>query len=127
MAVRNQLYLNLIPYCAPIELVHRKHYNILALKWFAKTKCRISYLNIYLPGNNPCLHVEGLNVDYFELEISADIKMKSLKRLINNNIGTKVISIDINGKQNKEVMEQLNVCTGNVKKLDIRNSDNCMD
>ena len=53
--------------------------------------------------------------------------MKSLKRLINNNKGSKVISIDINGKQNKEVMEQLYACTGNVKKLDIRNSDNCMD
>ena len=123
----HQLFLNLISYCAPIELAHRKHYNILALKWFVKTKCRISYLNIYLPGNNPCLHVEGLNVDYFELEISANIKIKSLKRLINNNIGSKVISIDINGKQNKEVMEQLNACTGNVKKLDIRHSDNCMD
>ena len=44
-----------------------------------------------------------------------------------NNISGKVESICIYGDQNREVMEQLSVCTGIVNKLVIRNSDNCMD
>ena len=74
-----------------------------------------------------CLHVKGLYVDNFDLEINSDTAIESLRYLSMNNISGEVKSVFIKGNQNKEVMEQLSVCTGNVNKLDIRNSNNCMD
>ena len=51
--------------------------------------------------------------------------MKSIKHLQINDLGAKVDSISIRGNQNKEVIEELSACAGNVKTL--RYSGHCME
>ena len=53
--------------------------------------------------------------------------MESLKPLLESNLRCKVSSMNIVGDLKKDVMEQLSACTGNVKQLHIRYSNNCKD
>ena len=115
-----------IPYCAAVELPYSKHNSISALIWIAKRHCRVKYLSFLFVGDNPCLHVEGLQVDYFDLHVNDSATIENLKALQNGNMGYKVRSIDIYGHQNREFMEKLSACTGNTKEL-IMNSKKCID
>ena len=123
----HQLFLTMMQHCTAVVLPNYEHKNMSALDWFAKTRCRISCLEIELPGDNPGLHGENLQVEYFELQILSDSKVDNLQLLLVNNIGCRVKSINIMGEQVVEVMEQLSACTRNIKQLTISYSDNCMD
>ena len=63
----HQLFLDMIPYCTPVELSNNQHNNTEALAWFVNRQCKLSSLTIILPGDNPCLHVKNLQVEYFDL------------------------------------------------------------
>ena len=124
----HQLFLNLIPYCNPVGLPAGFHTNTYAINWFVRRHCRIRCLSIFLACYNPCFYVENLKVDSFELYISSEITIESLNQFLEENVTYyKFESIYVNGNQNKEVMEQLSAFTGNVRKLSIIYSDNCMD
>ena len=121
-----ELFNSMISHYPVVVLSPSKHCNMSALDWFAKTQCRLHSLKIWLPGDNPDLHVKNLQVEYFELQIRAYTTIEHVQALIENNKGYKVSSIKIDGNQNKEVMEKLSVCTENVKQLTVR-SENCMN
>ena len=123
----HQLFLNLIPYCFPVVLPTMEHNNREALDWFVNRRCKLSYLTIKLPGGNPCLHVKNLHVEYFDLQINSSVTIESLQPLLENSIAHLIRCIDINGDPKEDVVEHLSVCTGNVRKLCITYSDNCMD
>ena len=123
----HQAYLEYTRNCAPVELPSRKHATISVLQWFAKKNCRISLLEIRLTADNPVFKVSNLKVDNFCLLLDSDTTTDNLKLLKDNNMGGKVKELIVRRNQNKEVMEQLSVCTGNVKHLSIRFSNHCMD
>ena len=123
----HQLFLTMIPLCTDVVLSHSKHTYISALDWFAKRRCKISSLEIWLPGYNPCFHVKNLQVDYFELQICSYTTIENIKPLLASNIGYKVRIIEINGNQNMEAMELLSACTRNIQQLTIKYANNCID
>ena len=123
----HQAFIKQITYCAPVDLSDNKHSNISALNWFSKRQCRIHSLTIQLPYDIPGIYINNIKVDYLDLVIKPNTTIESLKPLLESNMGYKVGIIHIMRKQNKEFMEQLSVCTGNVKKLTINYSFNCMD
>ena len=122
----HQLFLCWIPYYPSVVLyfyIDFKKTTMLALRWFAKRRCKISYLNMWLSNDNPVLQIENLQVDSFHLRIPSNIRLESFKPLLENEIGYKVRNIYIEGGQNMEVIEQLCVYTRNVKQLTLRYSD----
>ena len=123
----HKAFMEQIPHRPPVVLPSSKHTNIETLYWFAKRQCTIKAISIQFSGNNPCLSVKNLQVVFFDLLINSNITMQSWKPLLESNTGCKVFSITISGTQNREVMDQLSVCIGNVKQLTIRNSGNCID
>ena len=125
--ISHQLFLNLIPYCPPVVLPTKQHNNREALDWFVYKRCKLSSLTIKLSGDNPCLHVENLQVEYFDLEINSSITIQILKSLFESNIAYWIRSVYITGDQNREVMEQLSSSTRNLKQLKMHYAYNCMD
>ena len=123
----HQLYLDLIPYCTPVQLSTKQQNNREALNWFVYKRCKLSSLTIKLPGDNPCLHVKNLQVEYFDLQINSSITIESLKSLIESKTACFIRSVYIAGDQDREVMEQLSACTRNVKQLKMHYAYNCMD
>ena len=123
----HQLFLNLISYCPPVVLPTKEHNNREALDWFVNRQCKLSSLTIMLPGDNPCLHVKNLQVEYFDLQLNSSVTIENLQPLLENKISHLMKSIDINEDPKKDVVEHLSGCTGNVRKLCITYSDNCMD
>ena len=123
----HQLFLDVLAYCFPVVLPTSEHSNKFVINWFVNRQCKLSFLTIKLPGDNPCLHVKNLQVEYFDLQIKCRITMESLKPLLESNTAHFINSVYIIWNQNKEVMEQLSAFTGNVRKLRITYSDNCMD
>ena len=89
------------------------------LEWFSKRSCSIETLTISLPGDNSGLHVKNIKVNELDLHIQSNITMESCLSFLENNMVGKVRSVNIIGNQKREVMEQLSVCTGNVKQLTI--------
>ena len=124
----HQVLLDLILYCPSIKLPLNKQRNKLILDWFVITQCRIDTLTLYLPGN---IDIEGLNVDYFNLEISANLSGEYKHVFKDYSIRIKFQAITIFGNQNKEVIEQLSACTSatfrSIKELSIMCSYNCMN
>ena len=120
-------FLELLLHRPPVVLPSSKHRDILAFEWFRKRRCRIKSLEITLPWNNPGLHVKNIKVDELDLHLQPNITMESCESLFENDIFSKVRSVNIKGTQNREVMEQLSACTGNVKQLTISSSSNCMN
>ena len=123
----HQAYLEYTRNCPPVELPSRKQPTISVLQWFAKKNCRISLLEIRLTADNSVFTVSNLKVDNFRLLLDSDTPTDNLKLLKDNNMGGKLKELIVRRNQNKEVMEQLSVCTGNVKHLSIRFSNHCMD
>ena len=83
----HKLFLNLIPYSLPVILPFSKQKNISLLKWFAKRRCKIETLSLFIPGDYPCLHVKNILVGKFELLLDSNITMEeNCKRLLENNI-----------------------------------------
>ena len=119
-----KLFLSLIPYCPPLVLPSCKQTT--ALAWFAQRLCKIAALTIFIPaGNHTCLRVKNLLVNYFDLEINYGFRMEYFAPWLNSSVGSKVRNIYITQfhHQNREAMEQLSACTGNVKQLTISYSD----
>ena len=75
----HQLFLDMIPFYTPVVLPNNQHNNRAALNWFVNRRCKLSSLTIMLPGDNPCLHVKNLQVEYFDLQIYSSITIESLK------------------------------------------------
>ena len=122
-----QVFMEQIPHCAAIVLPSNEHNNMSVLQWFATKQCKIYSLDIRLPYNIADLPIMKLFVDYIDLYIDSNATTESLNPLLQSNVGYKVRTLDIVGVVNKDVMEQLSACTGNVKQLTIRYSHNCMD
>ena len=120
----HQVFIEFLPHYSAVVLPSSKHRNISLLEWFSKRRCKINSLDIILPGDNPELHIKNLIVENLDLHIHSMLTLDNCKQLLENSIVCKVQSIDIEGKQNKEVMEQLSACTGNVEKLHTINSEN---
>ena len=120
-------FMEQIPHRPPVVLPSWIHNNMSILQWFTKKQCKIYSITMELPDDNPGLHVKNLKVVYFKLYIGYDTTIESLKHLLEYNVGSNVEEIIIWRNVNKEVIEQLSICTGNVKQLHIRNSNNCID
>mgnify|MGYP005992446169 CR=1 FL=1 len=72
--------------------------------------------------------MKDLQVGYFEVEIEeAQTKMCRLKPFLEHNERFNIKRLCVRYNQNREVMERLSECTGNVKQLTIKDSSNCMD
>ena len=125
----HQTFLHLLTFCPPVQLPSRKHTNKYILNWFANRHCIICSLNITLPGSNPGLGIKQLKVNSVDLFINTNssCKVKNILPRMYNKVKCEIRKIKITGDQNREVMEQLSVCTGNVKQLTISYSKNCMD
>ena len=123
----HQAFMEQIPHRPPVILPFKKHNNGSVFQWFANRQCKIYGLSLQLPGGNPGLHIKNLQVEYFNLYIESYTTIECLNPLLENNMRFQLKDILICGNQNREVMEQLSACTGNVKQLTIRNSINCVD
>ena len=123
----HQAFKEQIQNCPSVILPSSKHNNMSVLEWFKERDYKISFLTTTLPGNNPGLYVKNIQVGYINLKVHSNATTECLKPFLENNMGCKVNSILLIGEQNKDVMEQLSACTGNVKHLYIRNSYNCKD
>ena len=123
----HQAFMEQIPHSPSVELPYNKIPTLLTLQWFAKRKCRIRSVDVKLIADNPVFNVTNLKVNNFRLLLDSDTTAKSLKLLIDINMGGKVKEIDIRGNQNRAVMEQLSDCTRNVQTLNFRFPENCMD
>ena len=123
----HQIFLNIIPHSPPVILPPCKHQTISTLEWFEKRSCAIRSLNIQLPSDNPVLHMESLKVDNFNLQIFPQTTIENCKQFLESNIGVKVRSVAIKNDPSREVMEQLSVCTSNIKQMLIIAADHCMD
>ena len=113
----HQLFFSLILYSPPVVLHSSKHNNLLSLEWFRKRRCRLENLTISLPEINPGLHVQNIPMNSIDLTIESDVTLVNYKHLLDNNTINLVRYIDIQEYQNKEVMEQLSLCTRNVESL----------
>ena len=111
----------------PVVLPSSKHHNMSVLLWFANRHCKIELLTIQLPDDSPGFHVKNLQVDYFDVQVTEYTTVERLQPILRNKMGFKISIFTIRGNVNKVVMEQLSACTGNVKQLTIRYSNNCMD
>ena len=102
----HQLFLDVISHGPPVELSIYKYTITLALKWAAQRHCKLG-----------------------SLRIPFDATIKNLQPLLDNNtgIGSNVKNIYIYGNQNREIIEQLSICTRNVTHLKIEYSKNCMN
>ena len=124
----HQQFLSWAPYSPAVVLPSSSYKSITTLNWFAKRQCRIESAIIRLPGDNPGLQVENLQVDNFDLQIYSNTGIEEfIKPLTDRNLGYKVKTIYVDGNQNREVMEKLSVCTGKVTLLHISQSSNCME
>ena len=123
----HQAFMEQIPHSPSVELPYNKIPTLLTLQWFAKRKCRIRSVDVKLTADNPVFNVTNLKVNNFRLLLDSDTTAKSLKLLIDINMGGKVKEIDIRGNQNRAVMEQLSDCTRNVQTLNFRFPENCLD
>ena len=123
----HQSFMEQIPHCTPCELPNNNISTLLTLQWFAKRKCRLLSVDVKLTADNPVFNVTNLMVDNFRLLLDSETTTESLKLLIDNNLGGKVIGIEISGNQNREVIEGISACTRNVEQLTTRYSYNCMD
>ena len=123
----HQAFMEQIPHIPSVELPYNKIPTLLTLQWFAKRKCRIRSVDVKLTADNPVFNVTNLKVNNFRLLLDSDTTAKSLKLLIDINMGGKVNEIDIRGNQNRAVMEQLSDCTRNVQTLNFRFPENCLD
>ena len=123
----HKLFLDMIPFYTPVVLPNNQHNNRAALNWFVNRRCKLSFLTIKFPGDNPCLHVKNLQVECFNLQIYSSITLESLKYLLESNTAHFINSVYITGNQNKEVMEQLIAYSRNVKQLKMHYAYNCMD
>ena len=119
----HQHFMKMIPYCAPVKLPGHKRTHYSAFQWFSKRKCKIKSLSICLPGNNPCLHVENLQVNCVDLNLQSIIKMEDCRSLCDSNLVCYVKHIFIYSCPNEEVMEELSLFARKVEKLTIFNLD----
>ena len=123
----HQAFMGQTPHCAPFVLMFNRFPTTSSIHWFAKNKCRISFLELELTSVNFAFIVNNIEVDNFRLLLDPDTTTESLQLLIDSNIGGKVSEITVTRNQNREVMEQLSVCTRNVKHLVIHFLNFCMD
>ena len=123
-----QQFLRVIPFCLPVVFSSSKHTILSSLKWFTKTQCKIYLLDACFLVDNPGDYVNNLQVEYFDLHIDLDhgTRIETIKRILES-IGHRIRNVYIENKPDVEVIEQLSVYTRNVKQLNIRNSNNCMD
>ena len=95
----HQAFMEQIPHRPPVVLPSSKHNNGSVFQWLENVKCSIKTLTIQLPGDNPCLHVKNLKVEYFDLQINSNITIENLKPLLERNMGYKVLNIRLEGNQ----------------------------
>ena len=123
----HQHFLNLIPQIPAIELSSSNHKDIACFEWFANRNCKINDVNITLPGNNPALHVNNLQVKNVNICLTSNVTMKSCTQLFESHLICRVGRISIFKDQTKEVIEQLSILTGNIVRLDVYDSENYKD
>ena len=120
----HQLFLNLIPFRPSVASPFCKRRKITSLDWFRKRRCKINYLTVSLPEDNPDLDIKNLQVDYIILTIKSNATQKNCKHFFDINKADLVRNINICGDQNKKLIEQLSHTTRNVKELTVSNADN---
>ena len=109
-------------------LPRSKHEDCSALEWFNKKQCRISSLSISLPGCDiPGLQAKNLKIDNINLYIDYNTTIECYQEFIELHVCDRVNSISFEGYHNREVVEQLSICSRSVKQLTIRRFANCMD
>ena len=113
-----------VPYCPPVRLPSYTEIFIPVFNWFCTRRCRISSVDVFFPGNNLDLDVKMERCNL--MCILCEHRVENSPHIQETDIGSRVRSITVNSKQNKDVMEQLSACTRNVKKLTIKYSD-CKD
>ena len=123
----HQHFLDLIPRSPAISLSSSNRKDIACFEWFAKRICKIKCLTITLPGNNPALHVKNLHVKNLDITLTSNVTMESCTHLFESHLICRVGRIVIFEYQNKDVIEQLSLLTGEVEKLHISDSDNYHD
>ena len=124
----HKLFISMIPYCLDVMLPRSKHEDCSALEWFNKKQCRISSLSISLPGCDiPGLQAKNLKIDNINLYIDYNTTIECYQEFIELHVCDRVNSISFEGYHNREVVEQLSICSRSVKQLTIRRFANCMD
>ena len=113
----HQHFMNMITYSPSVILPLQNHSDIITLEWFAKRRCKLHSLTIFLPGNNAMFHVKNFSVDNIELRINSKMEMHDCQPLFESDLRYKVKFIDVTEDQNKEVMEQLSVFAENIEKM----------
>ena len=123
----HQHFLDLIPHSPAIELSSSNYKDIACLEWFAIKHNKIKSLTITLPGKNHALHVKNLQVQNLDLCVQDNVTMDCCNNLFNSQLVCQLKSLRIYGDQNKEVIEQLSLLTGNIETLDISGANNYKD
>ena len=118
----HQHFLNLLPRRLPVKLYSCHNRDIACFEWFAKRNCKIKCVTIRLPGNNPALHVKNLLVESLDLSFDDNVTMENCTYLFKSNLICRVKRINVFADQNKEVIDQLSLLTGKVKKLNVLES-----
>ena len=112
-----QVFYEPISYHPSVELPSNIRLNNLTFKWFAKRQFKIKLITVYIPFENPCLHVKNLNVDKSHLWLQDNIMMEDCTLFLNSNVSHYVNQIEVFCNQDKEVMQQISLCTRNVTTL----------
>ena len=120
----HQHFLNLIPRSPAITLSSSNHKDIACFEWFANRSCKIKYVTITLPGNNPALHVKNLQVENVDISLNADVTIDCCNHLFKSHLLCRVRTIKVFADQNKEVIEQLSLLNGTVVSLYVYISNN---
>ena len=121
----HQHFLNLIPRSPPISISSCK--NISCFEWFVNRRGKIKCLTITMPGNNPALQVKNLQVENLDLCLKDSVTIECCKDLLKSHLICRVRRIKVFADQNKEVIDQLSLLTGNVEELKVSGSNNYND
>ena len=78
-----QHFMNMIPFCPPIELPLKKHSDISTLNWFARRNCKLHSLRIVIPDNN---HIQNLRIARLDLYLQSIITINHFKYVFQNHI-----------------------------------------
>ena len=101
-----QLLKAILPYCPPLAVISRKHFelNHEVINWFTKRSCRIQHIKISLDLLNETKFEQFL-ADEIELSVDKKLVLNDTRRLEHSCINQRISSVNISDDQDPAVME----------------------
>ena len=118
-------FLELLPYCPPVNIEQSIRPDAYGLSWFKKRKCRILHINLKLQYKN-LLEIDITQVQNISFDISRTLTMNDVDNLILSGIALKIKCVE--GKNisniNTEVLNRLLAATPHLNELSLTEHTN---